>query len=314
MVKVKRAFWCFLFLFLFSHAACDLLKPAQDLVAIRVGKYDITLEAFRRDLERVMTELGLNTNEIRPVFDLLVDRITERYLIMAYGKEHGISIEKAELNKAIMEIKADYPSEDAFNDMLLKRYVDFEIWKEQLMEQMLVDRIIEKAMEQVDTVTSQEIRYYYENNQELFRHPQVIKFRQIISKSAAEARSIIDILKKDMDFGEFMNNTPEQFGASTVIQERWASHDEMDEALADALFSLPVGLASSPLRTPYGYHVVEIMAKRPAGVMDLPEVMVRIEESLRSEKQEAFFAEWIETLKSRYPVRLDRDVLNKLEI
>ncbi len=311
---IKRAVWCSVFLLILSHAACDLFRPAQDLVAIRVGEKDITLDAFRKDLERIIIEMDLNTEEIRPVFDLLVERLVERYVITAHGEELGISVKEQELEAAVREIKADYPSEDEFNDMLLKRYVNLDVWKGRLREQLLIKKIIAKGMEQVKPVTVEEIQAHYEKNRDLYRHKDMIKFSQIITRNADEAADILELAKKGQDLGTLIQDTPERFSTAVGIPERWTADDEMDESFADALFSLPIGLASTPLKTPYGYHVVEVTARRPAGVKSLPEVMTQIEERLLSEKQEAFFSDWIETLKSRYIVKVNRDVLNKLEI
>ncbi len=311
---IKRAVWCSLFILLFSHAACDLLTPAQDLVAIRVGEKGITLDEFRRDLERISVEMDLSTEQIRPVFDLLVDRLSESYVIMAHGEDLGITVSEGELEDAVKEIKADYPSEDDFHGMLLKRYVDLDTWKEQLREQLLINKIISKGMEQVEPVNFEEIQEYYDNNRDLFRHEAMIKFRQIITKSEDEARNILEMISKGEYFSTLVKDAPERFETAVGIPERWSSDDEMDEAFAEALFSLPVGLASSPLKTPYGYHVVEVTARRPAGVKSLPEVMAQIEDKLLAEKQELFFSDWMKTLKSLYPAKVDRDVLNKLEI
>ena len=49
-------------------------------------------------------------------------------------------------------------------------------------------------------------------------------------------------------------------------------------------------------------------------VVRLPEVMGRIEKQLMAEKQEAYFQDWIERLRTRYPVNINRGVLNTLEI
>ncbi len=311
---IKRAVWCLLFLLFFSHAACDLLTPAQDLVAIRVGEKSITLNAFRRDLERISMEMDLNTDEIRPVLDLLVERLSERYVIMAHGEDLGITVKDRELEDAVRKIKADYPSEKEFHDMLLKRYVDLDVWTEQLREQMLVEKIIAKGLEQVEPVTFDEIQEEYDKNRDSYRHTAMIKFQQIITRNSKEARSILEMVKKGENLATLVADTPERFETAVGIPERWTAEDEMDETLSGALFSLPVGLASTPLKTPYGYHVVEVTAKRPAGVKSLPEVMEQIEERLLSEKQELFFSDWIETLKSLYPIKVDRDVLDKLEI
>ncbi len=311
---IKCAIWYLLLLSLFFHASCDPLRPLQDRVVISVGEKDITLDAFRRDLELIAMETDLNTEEVRSVFDMLVERLLERYMLLAHGEKLGVALSEHELENAVREIKADYPSENEFNEMLLKRYVDMEVWKEQLGKQLLMEKIIARGMEQLEPATFEEIKHFYDQNRDFYKHNNMIKIRQIIIRDEDKAYSILELAKGKKELSALEKVLPATFETAMVIPERWTAEDEVDEALGDALFSLPLGLAPSPLKTPYGYHVVEVTGRLPAGVKRLPEVISQIEEKLMAEKQEAFFSEWIETLRSRYPVKLNKDLLTRLEI
>jgi foldase protein PrsA len=309
----KCILWCSLFLFLFCHASCDLLRPAQDRVAIRVGTEKITLETFQRDLERISVEMDLNPGDVGAVFDLLLERLVERYLILAHGNAQGIGVTEAELKSAIEDIKSDYPSEDEFNHMLLKQYVDYNTWKNQLKERILIDKIFQHSMDKIEPVTFEEIKYYYDNNIDLFKHPEIVKFRQIIISNNDNLDAKKSMLTKEKSFDQLIEDIRERYPSAVVMEEAWATKEEMHETLAEAVFSGRVGLVPSPVKTPHGYHFVNVTDRRAAGVRRLPEVMAGIEERLLAEKREAFYSDWIETLKSRYPVDVDREALDKLE-
>jgi foldase protein PrsA len=312
MNRLVRAAPLLLLLLLF--AACDLLNPAQDQVAVRVGEQEITLDAVRKDVERISEDMGLKPGEIRPLFEPLVDRLVERYVLLAYGARHGISVEDSELEAALRDIKSDYPSEEAFRSTLLKRYVDFDAWERQLRERLLLRKIIEKAMEGVPPVPFREIQERYENRRDDYEHPAMVRFRQIVAQDAETAREVVELVKQDGDLAGLIAEPPSRLEKVAGMPERWVAEDELEETLAEAVFSLPVGFSDKPVRTPYGHHVVEVTDRRPEGLMSLPEVIGRIEEELLAEKKEAFYRSWIETLKTRYPVKVNREVLNRLEI
>jgi len=303
-----------LLLLLLLTAACDALNPAQDQVAVRVGEREITLDAVRRDLERISEEMGLENEEVRTVFEPLVDRLVERYVLLVHGEQEGITVEETELEAALRDIKSDYPSEEEFRSTLLERYVDFDTWERQLRERLLLRKIIDKGMEAVPPVSFREVQERYEKRRDAYRHPVMVRFRQIVTQDAETAREIIELVKQERDLAALIAEPPGRFEKAVGMPERWVTADELEETLAEAVFSLPVGFSGQPVKTPYGHHVVEVMDRRSEGVMSLPEVMGRIEEELLAEKKEAFYHNWIETLKARYPAEVNREVMNRLEI
>ncbi len=309
---VHRMVWCSLFLPLLSGAACDLLSPAGEQVAIRVGERKISVDRVRRDIERICTEMELSAEEIRPVLGPIVDRVVERYVILAYGAERGITVSEPELEALVQDIKSDYPSEEIFRSMLLQRYVDFDAWEKQLEEQLLLQKIIETAMNEIQPATFQEIQEEYERHREAFRHPAMVRFRQMVAQDRETAEGIVALAEREGSLASLVRQAGERFEKAVGMADRWVTEAELEASLAEAVFSLPVGLSDEPVKTPYGYHVVEVTGRRPPGLMRLPEVMEQIEERLLKEKQEAFYRSWIESLKTRFPVTVNRDVLNRL--
>ena len=294
--------------------ACDALDGTRDRVAIQVGDHRIRLSTVRDDVKALGTDMGLNEEDIRPVFDRLVDRLLERYLLLAYGEDHGITVQTAELSAAIREIKDDYASEARFQEMLLERYVDFESWKAHLRKQLLLRKIIEKGMEAIEPVRFQEIQRYYDQHQETYRHPAMVRFRQIIARSAEKAGAIFEQARKGAGLKGLIREGPDPGEQVAVVPERWVAQGELEETFEKALFEMPLGLIHKPLHTPYGFHVIEITEKRPAGVRPLPEVVKDIERRLTSRNREAFYRDWLEELKTQYPVQVNRDVINTMEI
>lgn len=304
--RIARAFLCILLL--------SVWLTACDRVAIQVGEHSIRLSTVREDVQALGTDMGLTEEEMRPVFDHLVDRLLERYLVLAYGEDHGITVQPVELHAAVREIKEDYTSEAQFQEMLLERYVDFESWKEHLRERLLLRKIIEQAMEALEPVRFQEIQRYYNQHQEAYRHPPMVRFRQIITRSAEEAEAILERARKGKGLKPLIREEPDTLKPAALMPERWVAQNELEESFGKALFEMPLGLSAQPVRTSYGFHVIEITEKRAAGVQPLPELVQDIERQLTSQHRESFYQKWLEELKTQYPVKIHRDVINTMEI
>jgi parvulin-like peptidyl-prolyl isomerase len=89
---------------------------------------------------------------------------------------------------------------------------------------------------------------------------------------------------------------------------------DLDESVEKVVFSLPVGKVSGVVQTPYGFHLFEVLERRPEGMKSLPEAVKEIELKLEREKQEAFMTQWLKGLRENIPVRINQKKLKELEL
>ena len=72
-------------------------------------------------------------------------------------------------------------------------------------------------------------------------------------------------------------------------------------ALAEVAFSLPIGQLSEVIETPPGYHLIEVIERRPAGVLPFEAARPAVEQTLlESERHRYDDADYIEDLIRAY--------------
>lgn len=310
--SICSLFWG-LCLFSVLFPGCGLFDPAEDNVGIVVGSTHITTNKLKTDMEFISAGMEVPDQQRDQLRNKLVAQCIEHYLIMEYGKQNGITISERELQKALKDIGKNY-TDDAFDNALLRGFVDVEQWKARLKEQLLVKKIIGKATESIAPPIYQDIVKYYEANQNEFKSPKMIEFRQIVTRTGKEAEDLLKRLQNGEQMSELARKhsvAPEAENGGNV---GWMAEGHLNESMEKILFSMPQGKISPVVETPYGYHIFEVLSVKPAGLTELSDAIEEIESKLFLQKREVFLKKWLQDLRNHFEVKVNQDRLSKLEL
>jgi peptidyl-prolyl cis-trans isomerase C len=290
--------------------ACEFLDRPAEKVALTVGSRKITPEELKAQRKRMAFEPDGTSKER---LDSFVERVVDHYLILEYGKEQGLSVSDEELESAVREIKKDYAEKD-FQELLLKGYIDYGEWKEGLREQLLIKKITSKASAASPQISFEEIKAYYDTHLEEFHRPAMVRFRQIVTRTREEADNLQKRLVQGGDMAATVAESSKVPASAGTSEAGWFAKGDLDESIEKVVFSLPVGKVSGVVETPYGFHIFEVLGRKPEGVRSLHEAMREIETKLLSERLEAFYSEWLQGLRRAIPVKIDQELLKELEL
>ena len=266
-----------------------------------------------RDVKRITIEMGIQDQEVKGIIKPLINKIIDNYLILEYGKRNGITVTEQELSVAVAEIKGDYP-ERVFQDVLLQRYIDFEDWKTVLRQQLLLKKIITSATASIPPITFPEIKVYFDTHRGDYRYDKMVKLQQIVTRSKEEAETISKMLAQGQD----MNALARQYSIAPEAKDGgvmgWINMGELEKSMERAIILLPVGKKSPIVKTPYGYHIFEVLALRSEGQKTLREAMAEIETKLYQEKEDIFYRDWLRELRGVFPVMVNQHIYQTLEL
>jgi parvulin-like peptidyl-prolyl isomerase len=308
---VIKTFSCTLAAIALVLSACGLFDQPDQKVVISVGPRKITVKELKTDLRRAAFEAGVTVEGQEQLFEALVQQVLDHYLILEYGREQGIKVTDEELETALREIRRDY-SDQEFRETLHQGDIDFNQWKISLREQLLIRKIAVKVSDKVEPVSFQEVSKYYESNREEFRHPAMVRFRQIVMNTKEEAEEML----RQVSRGEGMEKLAEKQSTLGVEGREgvWIARGDLDESMEKALFSLPVGKISAVVETPYGFHILQVLERRTEGIRSLAEAMKEIEAKLFYEKESLFHARWLKDLRESTPFTINHDILKSMEL
>jgi foldase protein PrsA len=151
--------------------------------------------------------------------------------------------------------------------------------------------------------STEEVRAYYNSHREEFQRPD-----QVLAQHALlPTRKLAQALVTRVEAGEDMARASAMLGAPLVDggEPMWLSRGHMPQELEDKVFATRPGSLAGPLASPYGFHVVRVVAKRAAGVTQLIDAAEDIQRKLSAGKMEAKASAWTQELRSQAEIRFD---------
>ena len=134
---------------------------------IRLGDRVVTVvdfnEAFEISRIAFSSSTGEQSEDLREAQLRLLNELVLEMVLLERADEIGVSVTDSELAKAVAAIKSDYPSGE-FEDTMLEFAVSYETWESRLRTRLIMEKVIEKELENRITITPEDITEYYKKN------------------------------------------------------------------------------------------------------------------------------------------------------
>jgi peptidyl-prolyl cis-trans isomerase C len=302
----------FLGLILFSCKKKDGEKPAPVPGAVSpdvrivatVNGDPITLAEFQERFARAgfKPEQGVEL-EVKEDF---LNRLIERKMMLREAQRRRIKIGRPEINKRIEALRAENGKD--VKEVLTEQGIDFEKWKSDIWEDMMVERLLVREVGRHVSVSSSEVKRYYQANPQEFQKPDQVRVRQIVVGTEAEAQRVMEVLQSGADFAAVAQERSTAPEAERGGDLGYFAMGDMP-AEFNVVFGLSTGGISGIVKSPYGFHIFKLENKRHAGKISLDEAYKEIAEKLRREKEDRRYKQWLMELRSRTKFEVNYQVL-----
>lgn len=186
--------------------------------------------------------------QIDLIFPQLLNRLIGLQLVSEKGQSEGLANDE-QVKKAVQEFQ-----NDEIGKVYFQRYVD-------------------KA------ITDDAIKTVYDADLKAHPPQPEIKARHILVKTEEEAKAIIDQLKGGADFAALAKaKSIDTASGKDGGELGWFSKDTMVKEFSDAAFQMQRGdVSKTPVKTQYGYHVIQIEDSR----MQIPPTLAERKDEIR---------------------------------
>lgn len=161
-------------------------------------------------------------------------------------------------------------------------------------------------------VTEEEVRAQYRADQERYRRQAAREAAHIlievpgdapeeaVQEARAKAEQLHERIAAGADFAALAREHSDDAGSAAQGGELgYLTRGTMDEAFDQALFALDEpGAVSEPVRTDYGFHLIQLLDVRASEPQSFAEARDEIEQDLRTRRAERLFYDRVEVLRN----------------
>ncbi|MEW6671494.1 MAG: SurA N-terminal domain-containing protein [Thermodesulfobacteriota bacterium] len=246
-----------------------------------------------------------------------LDRLIDQKLTDQEIKKAKLAVSDEELDSTLQKIKEkNFYSDADFRKALAEDGMSLEEYRNNMKEQILRSRLVNREVKSKVVITEQDVKDYYEAHSEEYGREQKYHLRNIImrlSQTAGEVekqdtlRRMAGVLEK-LQNGESFEQLARRYSESNLAAEGgdlgFFKLQALSPQLQEALRGLRTGDVTPVLETDQGYQIFYIQEIQVIPGKPLSEVSAGIQEKLYADIVEKRFKQWLEELRKRSHVKM----------
>lgn len=259
----------------------SLTGQTIDKVVAVVGKEIITLSDLNLMVQSsaMQNKLDPNSTDLR---DRILDGMINEKLILAQAIEDSVIVTNDEVTDRldrqikllVQQAGSEQRLEELYNMPISRMKRDF---RELMRNQLMVDKIRQTRQASL-SVTRREVEEFFEAHKDsLPSIPKEYELSHIFVKPKpdstvvrdvfAKALAVLDSIKKGGDFSDFARRYSTDPGSAAGGGDLgWFRRGVFEKEFEEAAFALKDGEYSKPIKTTYGYHIIQLVERRGESV------------------------------------------------
>jgi len=230
----------------------------------------------------------------------IVDYLVQKELIKQQAADMGLSVTDKELNDSLEQIiKSPQVGSQKKLEALLKKYgMTMDQLKTQQMATLLQGKVQAKVAADAK-VTEAQIKAYWEDpaNKSQFVVPDTVDARHVLVASEADAEKVQQLLAADPSDANW-KKVAAKYSIDPGSKDKGGDLDTFPEGrmvpeFDKVAFSIKPGTISVPVKSQFGWHVIEVTKKTPGSTKTFEESKSMIEQYLKSQLQAKAWTDWL---------------------
>jgi len=216
-----------------------------------------------------------------PMAKTVLQQMVQETLLMQYAKTNNLTATDAEIDTRENQLKANFPS-GAWEEMLKARGLTEVDVRNALREQIILDKALAKDV----TISPTAVKQYFDKNRASFDKPEQVTARHILVPNLAEAQKVEADLKGGQSFATLAKKYSTDPGSKDKGGDLGSFRKgQMVPAFDKYAFSAPINQISPPIKSPFGYHIIQVESRTPGQKASLASATPQITDLLRQQQE-----------------------------
>lgn len=235
--------------------------------------------------------------------------LLDQIWIKGEAEELGVKVTNKQVEEELAQVKKQsFPTKGSYEKFLKESGFTEEDVHDRIELQVLSTAIQEQVNSEAPAPSSSEVKSYYEAEKaSQYTEKESRDVRIIVSEEKAKVDAAKKALEKDHSPAGWKaaakKYSSDPTSASKGGLQKGVTEEFLQEPLKKAIFGSATGELIGPDKYEKNYILLEVVKLNPAKAKSLPEVKAQIEETLKGEKQQEYFSEFVSDYQSKWTSR-----------
>jgi parvulin-like peptidyl-prolyl isomerase len=269
--------------------------------------YAAEISLLMQNIKGFLTSQGQQVSE-EEIVQVATQRVVEQKLLAQEATRFGIKPDEQRIAQLMAMTEQQAGGREQLEQALAKGGSNPEQLEGMFREMELGRSLIAQQIKPTIEVSDQEINDYYKEHPDEFYSEEQVHARHILIEAGPDADEATQQAARQQaeqareravagaDFAELARELSQDQSAQSGGDLGFFTQEQMVSPFAEAAFALSPGEISPVVKSRFGYHVIKVEERRPAGTVPLDEAREPIRRMLVTEKTAAAVAQLVQRL------------------
>jgi peptidyl-prolyl cis-trans isomerase C len=299
-------------------------QASPGTVLAKVNGVAITRGDRDRALQEILAQGGGRggqqpTPEMMPQMEnAALDQLINIEVLYQKGKKLTVKDLEQKVDDKVGQTRKQFPSQADFEKALKGANITENKLKDLARRNIVIDNLMQKEVFSKITVTEADAKKFYDDNPDKFKMPERTQASHILisadqkatpedkKKAKEKAEAIRKRVAKGEDFAAVAKAESNCPSAAKGGDLGYFGKGQMVPEFEKAAAALKLGELSDVVESPFGYHIIKVMDRKPADTVKFAEVKDKIEDYLKGQKAQKPMSDYVEKIKKEAKVEIEK--------
>ena len=265
----------------------------------------VSRAAFERELQQLRVGGGEGSGPTDQLKSSVLDDLVARTLLLQQARARGVEVSPEQVDRAFLALRAEYPG-TAFDDLLAQERISMADLRARLRDQLTVEKLFRDEVFSRVQVSDEEVGRYFAEHSAEFDEPERVHARQIVVRTREEAAKLREeVRRKPASFAAVASRSSIGPEARRGGDLGWFGKGQGMPEVFDVCFRMSPNAISDVVPSPFGFHVFQLIEKKPPSRRTLEQARPAIAARLLRERRARAQEDYVAALRAQAKIRID---------